>query len=268
MILAYKCVEVLKEVMERKELVIKGLHKTYKKRRVVDDVSFEIRRGEVVGLLGPNGAGKTTSFYMVVGLILPDKRKKRKPYESKYMGTIFLDDRDITEYPMYRRSRMGIGYLAQEASIFRKLTVEQNIMAILEISVKSKEEREEKLENLIEEFDLHKVRKSKGYQLSGGERRRTEISRALASNPGFLLLDEPFAGIDPIAVQDIQVVINQLKEKNIGILITDHNARETLRITDRSYIMSEGKILYYGGAEELANNEEAKKVYLGDSFRL
>ena len=254
--------------MSTKRLKIDGIQKTYKKRRVVNGVSFHIDKGEVVGLLGPNGAGKTTSFYMVVGLVLPDKRKERKNDESKYVGNIYLDDLDITQYPMYKRSRMGIGYLAQEASIFRKLTVEQNIMAILEINTSDRHKRKERLEGLITEFDLHKVRKAKGYQLSGGERRRTEVARALASNPSFLLLDEPFAGIDPIAVQDIQQVIRQLKMKNIGILITDHNARETLKITDRSYIIAEGTIRFSGSAIELANNEQAKQIYLGEGFTL
>lgn len=251
-------------------LKAENLYKTYKQRTVVKGVSFYVEEGEVVGLLGPNGAGKTTSFYMVVGLILPDKasRKERKLYGRKYKGAIYLDNRDITHLPMYERSRLGIGYLPQEPSIFRKLTVEQNIMAILEIQNLTRHERKKRLEELLSEFGLNRVRKSKGYQLSGGERRRTEIARALAANPRFLLLDEPFAGIDPIAVQDIQEVISQLKEKGIGILITDHNARETLRITDRSYIMAEGKILISGTREKLANDPEARRIYLGSHFSL
>lgn len=238
------------------ELIINNIVKTYKKRMVVKGVSFYMSRGEVIGLLGPNGAGKTTTFYMVVGLVLPDK------------GKIFYRGQEITHLPMYKRSKLGIGYLAQEASIFRKLTVEENIMAILELLKISKDEKKHKLEELLKELDIVHIRKSKGFQLSGGERRRTEIARALASNPAFVLLDEPFAGVDPIAVQEIQKIIEKLKKKNIGILITDHNARETLRITDRSYILAEGTIKYSGTAFELANNLEVKKIYLGDEFTL
>ncbi len=238
------------------KLTIDSVEKAYKKRKVVTGVSFYMKEGEVIGLLGPNGAGKTTSFYMVVGLVLPDR------------GKIFLDEKDITHLPMYKRSKLGIGYLAQEASIFKKLTVEDNIMAILEIHVRSKKEKKERLEELLQELDITHIRKSLGFQLSGGERRRTEIARSLASNPSFLLLDEPFAGVDPIAVQEIQKIILKLKEKKIGILITDHNARETLRITDRSYILADGKIRYSGTASELAYNEEVRKVYLGDQFSL
>ncbi len=238
------------------KLTIENIKKSYKKRQVVKGVSFNMLKGEVVGLLGPNGAGKTTSFYMVVGLVLPDE------------GKIFLDDMEITKYPMYKRSKLGIGYLAQEASIFRKLTVEENILSILEIQKITKNEKKEQLEELLEELDITHIRKSQGYALSGGERRRTEIARALASKPAFLLLDEPFAGVDPIAVQEIQRIIVKLKQKDIGILITDHSARETLRITDRAYILAEGSIRFFGKAEELANNEDVKKIYLGDEFSL
>ncbi|TDG37903.1 LPS export ABC transporter ATP-binding protein [Pedobacter changchengzhani] len=233
-----------------------NLVKKYKQRTVVSDVSFNVSQGEIVGLLGPNGAGKTTSFYMIVGLIKPNE------------GRIFLDDKDITEDPMYRRAQKGIGYLAQEASVFRKLTVEDNILAILEMSNLSKEEQKDKLEELINEFSLHKVRKNRGDLLSGGERRRTEIARALAANPNFILLDEPFAGVDPIAVEEIQSIVARLKHKNIGILITDHNVQETLSITDRAYLLFEGKILEQGVPEVLAENEMVRKVYLGANFVL
>jgi lipopolysaccharide export system ATP-binding protein len=233
-----------------------NLVKKYKQRTVVNDVSFNVSQGEIVGLLGPNGAGKTTSFYMIVGLIKPNE------------GTIFLDDEDITRNPMYRRAQKGIGYLAQEASVFRKLSVEDNILAILEMTSMGKEERHEKLEELINEFSLHKVRKNRGDLLSGGERRRTEIARALAASPNFILLDEPFAGVDPIAVEEIQTIVARLKEKNIGILITDHNVQETLSITDRAYLLFEGKILESGTPEVLAANEMVKKVYLGSNFVL
>jgi lipopolysaccharide export system ATP-binding protein len=233
-----------------------NLIKKYKQRTVVNDVSFNVSQGEIVGLLGPNGAGKTTSFYMIVGLIKPNE------------GTIFLDDEDITKDAMYRRAQKGIGYLAQEASVFRKLSVEDNIMAILEMTSMSKEERYEKLEELINEFSLHKVRKNRGDLLSGGERRRTEIARALAASPNFILLDEPFAGVDPIAVEEIQTIVARLKDKNIGILITDHNVQETLSITDRAYLLFEGKILESGTPEILAANEMVKKVYLGSNFVL
>lgn len=237
-------------------LKAENLVKKYKQRTVVNDVSFEVSQGEIVGLLGPNGAGKTTSFYMIVGLIKPNE------------GTILLDGLDITKDPMYRRAQKGIGYLAQEASVFRKLTVEDNIMAILEMTELTKEERHEKLEELINEFSLHKVRKNRGDLLSGGERRRTEIARALAASPNFILLDEPFAGVDPIAVEEIQTIVAKLKKKNIGILITDHNVQETLSITDRAYLLFEGKILESGTPEVLAANEMVRKVYLGSNFEL
>jgi lipopolysaccharide export system ATP-binding protein len=237
-------------------LKAENLVKKYKQRTVVNDVSFEVSQGEIVGLLGPNGAGKTTSFYMIVGLIKPNE------------GTIFLDGLDITKDPMYRRAQKGIGYLAQEASVFRKLTVEDNIMAILEMTKLTKEERHEKLEELINEFSLHRVRKNRGDLLSGGERRRTEIARALAASPNFILLDEPFAGVDPIAVEEIQTIVAKLKQKNIGILITDHNVQETLSITDRAYLLFEGKILESGTPEVLAANEMVRKVYLGANFEL
>jgi len=233
-----------------------NLIKKYKQRTVVNDVSFSVGQGEIVGLLGPNGAGKTTSFYMIVGLIKPNQ------------GTIFLDDQDITTDPMYRRAQKGIGYLAQEASVFRKLSVEDNILAILEMHIPDREQRFARLEELINEFSLHKVRKNRGDLLSGGERRRTEIARALAANPNFILLDEPFAGVDPIAVEEIQTIVARLKEKNIGILITDHNVQETLSITDRAYLLFEGKILESGTPEVLAANEMVKKVYLGSNFVL
>jgi lipopolysaccharide export system ATP-binding protein len=237
-------------------LKAENLVKKYKQRTVVNNVSFEVSQGEIVGLLGPNGAGKTTSFYMIVGLIKPNE------------GTILLEGMNITKDPMYRRAQKGIGYLAQEASVFRKLTVEDNIMAILEMTALNKEERSEKLEELINEFSLHKVRKNRGDLLSGGERRRTEIARALAANPNFILLDEPFAGVDPIAVEEIQTIVAKLKKKNIGILITDHNVQETLSITDRAYLLFEGKILESGTPEVLAANEMVRKVYLGSNFVL
>ena len=237
-------------------LKAENLIKKYKQRVVVNNVSFQVAQGEIVGLLGPNGAGKTTSFYMIVGLIRPNE------------GKVFLDDVDITEDPMYRRAKKGIGYLAQEASVFRKLSVEDNIKAVLEMSALSKAEQREKLETLIDEFSLHKVRKSNGDLLSGGERRRTEIARALAADPKFILLDEPFAGVDPIAVEEIQMIVARLKHRNIGILITDHNVQETLSITDRAYLLFEGKILKSGSAEELAADEQVRKVYLGQNFVL
>jgi len=233
-----------------------NLVKKYKQRTVVNDVSFSVSQGEIVGLLGPNGAGKTTSFYMIVGLIKPNE------------GQIFLEEENITEDAMYRRAQKGIGYLAQEASVFRKLTVEDNILSILEMSNMSKAEQKDKLEELINEFSLHKVRKNRGDLLSGGERRRTEIARALAANPNFILLDEPFAGVDPIAVEEIQSIVAKLKHKNIGILITDHNVQETLSITDRAYLLFEGKILEQGVPEVLAENEMVRKVYLGSNFVL
>lgn len=231
-----------------------NLVKRYGKRTVANHVSIDVTQGEIVGLLGPNGAGKTTTFYMTVGLIEPNE------------GRIFLNDKDITNYPVYKRAQNGIGYLAQEASVFRKLSVEDNIRAVLQMTKMSKEEQREKLENLIEEFNLQKVRKSLGDQLSGGERRRTEIARCLAINPRFIMLDEPFAGVDPIAVEDIQKVVYKLKDKNIGILITDHNAQETLRITDRAYLLFEGRILFQGTSEELAENPVVREKYLGRDF--
>src|SRR6187431_3461102 len=227
------------------------LMKKYKTRTVVNDVSVHVNQGEIVGLLGPNGAGKTTSFYMIVGLIKPNE------------GHIFLDDEDITALPMYQRARKGLGYLAQEASVFRKLTVEENIMSVLEMMEFTKQQRKEKVDELIEEFSLQKVRKNLGMSLSGGERRRTEIARALAVDPNFVLLDEPFAGVDPIAVEEIQSIVAKLKTKNIGILITDHNVNETLSITDRAYLLFEGKILKSGSAEDLAADEQVRRVYLG-----
>ncbi len=230
--------------------------KTYKERTVVKGVSLEVSQGEIVGLLGPNGAGKTTSFYMIVGLIKPSK------------GSVFLDGEDLTSQPMYIRAQKGIGYLAQEASVFRKLSVEDNIKAVLEMTTLSKTEQSEKLEELLDEFSLHHIRKTRGDLLSGGERRRTEIARALAVNPKFILLDEPFAGVDPIAVEDIQSIVYQLKKKNIGILITDHNVQETLSITDRAYLLFEGNILKDGTAEELAADEQVRRVYLGQNFVL
>lgn len=232
------------------------LVKKYKSRKVVDEVSVSVEQGEIVGLLGPNGAGKTTTFYMIVGLISP------------YEGTIYLDEADITREPVYKRARMGIGYLAQEASVFRKLSVEDNIRAVLEMSSMSRAEQKDRVESLLTEFGLHRIRKSMGIQLSGGERRRTEIARALALNPHFILLDEPFAGVDPIAVEDIQQIVSTLKKKNIGILITDHNVHETLAITDRAYLMFEGTILKAGTADDLAADEQVRKVYLGENFEL
>ena len=232
------------------------IKKSYKGRDVVKGVTIEVNQGEIVGLLGPNGAGKTTSFYMIVGLVKPDD------------GTVFLDGKDITYYPMYKRSQLGIGYLPQEVSVFRKLSVEDNIMAILEMTDMNKEQRHEKLEQLLEEFHLTHVRKNLGNRLSGGEKRRTEIARALATNPKFVLLDEPFAGVDPIAVEDIQSIVSDLRKRNIGILITDHNVQETLSITDRAYLLFEGSILKSGTAEELAADEQVRRVYLGQNFEL
>ncbi len=233
-----------------------NLVKRYKSRVVVDHVSIHVEQGEIVGLLGPNGAGKTTTFYMTVGLIRPTE------------GRIFLDKTEITDEPMYRRAQMGIGYLAQEASVFRKLSVEDNIKAVLEMTNKSKAEQQEKVESLLEEFGLQRIRKSRGDLLSGGERRRTEIARALAVDPHFILLDEPFAGVDPIAVEDIQGIVAKLKAKNIGILITDHNVHETLSITERAYLLFEGRILKEGNAQDLANDEQVRRVYLGQNFEL
>lgn len=230
--------------------------KKYRKRTVVKGVSFHVSQGEIVGLLGPNGAGKTTSFYMIAGLIQP------------LTGKIFIEDEEITHLPVYKRAQRGIGYLAQEASVFRKLSIEDNLKAVLEMTNYTKEYQHEKLESLLSEFGLQHIRKSMGYQLSGGERRRTEIARALAIDPKFILLDEPFAGVDPIAVEDIQHIVSKLKEKNIGVLITDHNVHETLSITDRSYLLFEGSILKSGTAEELANDEVVRRVYLGQNFTL
>jgi lipopolysaccharide export system ATP-binding protein len=238
------------------KLYTSNIRKTYKGRNVVDGVSVEVNQGEIVGLLGPNGAGKTTSFYMIVGLVRPDE------------GKVFLDEQEITGLPMYKRAQLGIGYLPQEVSVFRKLSVEDNIMAILEMTDLNKKEREEKLEKLLSEFHLTHVRKNLGNRLSGGEKRRTEIARALATDPKFVLLDEPFAGVDPIAVEDIQSIVSELKKRNIGILITDHNVQETLSITDRAYLLFEGSILKSGTAEELAADEQVRKVYLGQNFVL
>jgi lipopolysaccharide export system ATP-binding protein len=233
-----------------------NLVKKYKNRTVANNVSVEVKQGEIVGLLGPNGAGKTTSFYMIVGMVKPNS------------GRIFLDDRDITNEPMYKRAQLGVGYLPQEASVFRKLSIEDNLRAVLEMTKLTKKEQELKVESLLDEFALHHVRKNLGDQLSGGERRRTEIARALATDPKFILLDEPFAGVDPIAVEDIQNVIRKLKEKNIGILITDHNVHETLNITDRTYLLYAGEVIKSGSAEDLANDEMVRRVYLGSNFEL
>lgn len=233
-----------------------GLYKKYHNRMVVDNVSIQVKQGEIVGLLGPNGAGKTTSFYMIVGLI--------KPLEGK----IFLNETNITQEPMYKRARLGIGYLAQEASVFRQMSVEDNIRSVLQFTKYSRFEQKERLENLLDEFGLQKIRKNKGIQLSGGERRRTEIARSLATNPKFILLDEPFAGVDPIAVEDIQNIVYKLKEKNIGILITDHNVHETLAITNQAYLLLEGKVFKSGTPKELADDEIVRKVYLGTNFEL
>ncbi|MCX2744909.1 LPS export ABC transporter ATP-binding protein [Mangrovivirga sp. M17] len=238
------------------KLYADNLVKIYSKRTVVDHISVEVNTGEIVGLLGPNGAGKTTSFYMIVGLVKPNE------------GEIFLGEENITDLPMYKRAKRGIGYLAQEASVFRSLTVEENIMAVLEMTNQPKNVQKEKMESLLEEFSLTHVRKNKGGVLSGGERRRTEIARALAVDPHFVLLDEPFAGVDPIAVEEIQTIVAKLKNKNIGILITDHNVNETLSITDRAYLMFEGKLLKAGSAEELANDPRVREVYLGQHFEL
>ncbi|MEO0474052.1 MAG: LPS export ABC transporter ATP-binding protein [Bacteroidota bacterium] len=234
-----------------------NLVKRYKQRAVVNDVSLEVKQGEIVGLLGPNGAGKTTTFYMIVGLIRPNA------------GNIFLQDKEITHYPMYRRGQMGIGYLAQEASVFRDLSVQDNIMAVLEMGTNlNVKQRRERVDQLLEEFSITHIRRSAGKLLSGGERRRTEIARALAVNPNFILLDEPFAGIDPIAVEEIQQLVMQLIQKKIGVLITDHNVHETLNITDRAYLLYEGRLKMSGTAEELANNPEARRLYLGENFQL
>ena len=233
-----------------------SIEKSYRGRKVVSGISLEVNQGEIVGLLGPNGAGKTTSFYMIVGLVRPNG------------GNIYLDETEITSYPMYQRAQNGIGYLAQEASVFRKLSVEDNILSVLQLTSLSKEEQIQKMEDLLEEFGLNHIRKNRGDLLSGGERRRTEIARALATDPKFVLLDEPFAGVDPVAVEDIQRIVAHLKNKNIGILITDHNVQETLAITDKTYLMFEGKILKAGSPEELAQDEMVRKVYLGQNFEL
>jgi lipopolysaccharide export system ATP-binding protein len=238
------------------KLYTTDLIKRYKTRTVVNEVSVEVEQGEIVGLLGPNGAGKTTTFYIIVGLIKPNG------------GNIYLDDINLTNFPMYRRARLGIGYLAQEASVFRQMSVEDNILSVMELSDMGVDERHERLESLLSEFGLARIRKSLGIQLSGGERRRTEIARALALKPRFILLDEPFAGVDPIAVEDIQEIVSHLKDKNIGILITDHNVHETLSITDRAYLLFEGKILKQGTAAQLAEDEQVRNVYLGKNFEL
>ncbi|NLJ83104.1 MAG: LPS export ABC transporter ATP-binding protein [Bacteroidales bacterium] len=243
--------------MEHKDILrTEGIFKKYHNRMVVNDVSIEVKQGEIVGLLGPNGAGKTTSFYIIVGLIKP------------LSGKVFLNNHDITREPMYKRARLGIGYLAQEASVFRQLSVEDNLKAVLQFTKLNHKEQKERLENLLDEFGLQKIRKSKGIQLSGGERRRTEIARSLATNPKFILLDEPFAGVDPIAVEDIQHIVERLKTKNIGILITDHNVHETLAITNQAYLLLEGKVFKSGTPQELANDEMVRKVYLGKNFEL
>lgn len=237
-------------------LVAEELSKSYKGRKVVDGVSIEVAKGEIVGLLGPNGAGKTTTFYMITGIVKPDA------------GRVFCNEQEITKEPIHRRADMGIGYLAQEPSVFRNLTVEENILAILEMKNQTKQEQMETVDRLLEEFKLTHVRKSLGYALSGGERRRVEIARTIANNPDFILLDEPFAGVDPIAVEDIQQIIRYLKERGLGILITDHSVRETLSITDKAYIMANGKVLIKGTPEEIANDETAKRIYLGENFKL
>jgi lipopolysaccharide export system ATP-binding protein len=242
--------------VKAKVLRSEGLVKQYKSRTVVNEVSIRVQQGEVVGLLGPNGAGKTTTFYMIVGMVKPNA------------GKVFLDDADISHEPMYKRARMGVGYLSQEASVFRKMTVEENILAVLELMNLPRSERRQRCSQLMEDFGITQVAKSKGYVLSGGERRRTEIARALATDPKFILLDEPFAGIDPIAVEDIMRIVHDLKNRNIGVLVTDHNVHETLSITDRSYLLYEGRILKSGTTEYLANDPEARKLYLGEKFRL
>lgn len=240
------------------QLILRAEHlvKKYKKRTVVNDVSVSVGQGEIVGLLGPNGAGKSTTFYMIVGMISPN------------VGTVFLDEKNITKLPMYKRARAGVGYLTQEASVFRTMSVHDNILSVLQMTKLSSKEQKERTDTLMEEFGLTHLAKSKGFMLSGGERRRTEIARAMATDPKFILLDEPFAGIDPIAVEDIMEIVKQLKYRNIGVLITDHNVHETLSITDRSYLLFEGKILKAGSAEELANDPEARRLYLGEGFKL
>jgi lipopolysaccharide export system ATP-binding protein len=242
--------------MDEKTLRSENLVKVYKKRKVVNKASVQVSKGEIVGLLGPNGAGKTTTFYMITGMIRPDK------------GKVFLDNKEITKVPMYKRARMGIGYLPQEASIFRRMSVEENLLAILQMTNLSKEEQKQKCEQLIDDLTIGPIRKNLGYQLSGGERRRTEIARALATDPSFILLDEPFAGVDPIAVEDIMVIVANLKNRGIGVLITDHNVHETLSIVDKAYILINGVIFKQGSAEELADDEEVRKLYLGEKFKL
>lgn len=239
-----------------KSIIAQNLCKSYKKRRVVNKISLEVHKGEVVGLLGPNGAGKTTTFYMITGIVKPES------------GKVFFNEQDITDYPMHKRANMGIGYLAQEPSIFRDLSVEDNILAVLEMKKIDKEERIKIKDDLLKEFKLTHVEKSMGYSLSGGERRRVEIARTIANNPDFILLDEPFAGVDPIAVEDIQEIIRYLKKRGLGILITDHSVRETLGITDRAYVMAEGELLISGSPEEIANDKRARKIYLGEGFKL
>ena len=248
----------VQSIMAEESIVLRseGLIKRYGKRTVVNDVSFHVRQGEIVGLLGPNGAGKTTSFYMTTGLVLPNG------------GHIYLGDHEVTDFPVYKRARAGIGYLAQEASVFRKMSVEDNILSVLQFTNLSKKEQQDKLESLLDEFGLQKIRKSQGRQLSGGERRTPEIARSLATSPNFILLDEPFAGVDPIAVEDIQSIVAKLKDKNIGILITDHNVDETLAITDFAYILVEGKVFASGTPRELAQDEKVRHVYLGEKFVL
>lgn len=257
----YLCIQICivnREDMEQESIVLRteGLIKRYGKRTVVNDVSFEVKQGEIVGLLGPNGAGKTTSFYMTTGLVLPNG------------GHIYLGDQEVTKFPVYKRARAGIGYLAQEASVFRKMSVEDNILSVLEMTGRPRDYQKEKLESLIHEFRLEKVRKNLGDRLSGGERRRCEIARCLAIEPKFIMLDEPFAGVDPIAVEDIQQIVWKLKDRNIGILITDHNVQETLSITDRAYLLFEGRILFHGSPEELAENKIVREKYLSNSFVL
>jgi lipopolysaccharide export system ATP-binding protein len=248
----------MSELTQPKKFSLRSEHlvKRYKKRTVVNNVSVSVEQGEIVGLLGPNGAGKSTSFYMIVGMIRPNE------------GRVYLDDKDITRLPMYKRARLGVGYLTQEASVFRTMSVRDNILSVLQMTGFSSKEQQERTDKLLEEFSLTHIAKSKGFMLSGGERRRTEIARAMATDPKFILLDEPFAGIDPIAVEDIMEIVRQLKYRNIGVLITDHNVHETLTITDRSYLLFEGKILKAGSAEELANDPEARRLYLGEGFKL
>ncbi|MAT39693.1 MAG: LPS export ABC transporter ATP-binding protein [Ectothiorhodospiraceae bacterium] len=247
---------MLEQVSGNRVLQSKGLQKRYGKRVVVKDANVSVQQGEIVGLLGPNGAGKTTTFYMITGMVRPNK------------GQVFIDDKNITRMPMYKRARLGVGYLPQEASVFRQLTVEQNLLAILEVMGLKRKERHERANELLADFNIEHIRGSKGYMLSGGERRRTEIARALTTNPNFILLDEPFAGVDPIAVEDIMRIVQKLKERNIGVLITDHNVHETLSIVDRAYLLYDGNILMEGDSEKLADDPEARRIYLGESFKL